>query len=106
MLTVDSLRARVQRFHQLCMGLAKETLKAKDIQLLHLMERGAYKQAIHDAIERLETARIVLATAIQRIEEGAAKSQSAEAEASTLCGVDCVHDRRGPVGEGRAGEAV
>ena len=75
MLTVDCLCARVRRLHELCRGLGKETLTTKDISLLHFMERYAYKRALHDAIEGLEGARIVLATAMQRIEEGAAKTE-------------------------------
>ena len=73
MLTVDSLRARVRRLNELCIGLAKETLKPKalDGDILHFVERNAYTQAIHDAIDGLERGRIVLATAIQRIEDGA-----------------------------------
>jgi hypothetical protein len=72
MLTVDSLRARVLRLNELCGGLARETLKPKAGDVLDFVESDAYKQAIHDAIERLETARIVLVTAIQRIQDGAA----------------------------------
>ena len=81
MLTVDSLRARVRRFHDLYCGLARETAipHVEDNDPLLFTERRAYKAAVHNAIAGIEDARIVLATAIQRIEEGAAKSRSAEA---------------------------
>jgi hypothetical protein len=48
----------------------------EDNDPLFFVERRAYKAAVHRAIAGLEDARIVLATAIQRIEEGAAQSQS------------------------------
>jgi hypothetical protein len=72
MLTVDSLRAGVRRFHDLYRELAPETAipHADDNDPLHFMERRAYKTAMHLAIGSLEDARVVLATAIQRIEEG------------------------------------
>jgi len=78
MLTVDSLRACVRRFHDLYRELARETAipHAEDNDPLMFMERRAYKAAIHRAIGGLEDARVVLATAIQRIEEGAAKNPS------------------------------
>jgi hypothetical protein len=79
MLTVDSLRARVRRFHDLYRGLARETAipHAEDNDQLLFTERRAYKAAVHRAIAGLEDARVALATAIQRIEEEAAKSRSA-----------------------------
>jgi hypothetical protein len=78
MLTVDSLRARVRRFHDLYRGLARETAipHVEDNDPLLFMERRAYKASVHRAIAGLEDARIVLATAIQRIEEGTVKSPS------------------------------
>jgi hypothetical protein len=81
MLTVDGLRARVGRFHDLYRGLARETAipLVEDNDPLLFMERRAYQAAVHRAIAGLEDARFTLATAIQRIEEGAAKSRGAEA---------------------------
>ena len=62
MITVESLRVRVRRLNELCIGLAKETVKpnAVDGDILHFVERDDYKQAIHDAVEGLERARVAL----------------------------------------------
>jgi hypothetical protein len=81
MITVDSLHTRVRRFHDLYRELAPETAipHAEDNDPLHFVEQRAYKDAVHRAIAGLEDARISLAMAVQRIEEGAAKSQSAGA---------------------------
>jgi hypothetical protein len=67
----------VRRFHDLYCGLARETAipHAEDNDPLHFLERRAYKAAVHRAIAGLEDARVALATAIQRIEEGAAKTE-------------------------------
>ena len=82
MLTVDSLRARVRRFNDLCRGLGRESA-AWDAgggnDPLHYVEREAYKLALHNAMYSLEEARVALATAIRRIEDEAAKSQGAGA---------------------------
>ena len=77
MITVDSLRARVRRLHELYCELAKETHipKVEEADPLLFLERRAYKQAMHLAIGGLEDARVALETAIQRIEEGAVKTQ-------------------------------
>ena len=82
MITVDSLRARVRRFHDLYRGLAREAAgwtAARGNDPLHFVEREAYKVALHKAIVGLEEARVALETAIQRIDEGAAKSRGAGA---------------------------
>jgi hypothetical protein len=70
MLTIDGLRGRVHRLNELCRGLAKETHvpKAEENDLLLLLERNAYRMAMHTAVEALENAGIVLATALQRME--------------------------------------
>ena len=90
MITVDSLRACVRRFHDLYCELATETHipKAEDNAPLHFVERRAYKAAVHKAITSLEDARVALATAIQRIEEGAAKSPSGRLRRRKMPGSD------------------
>ena len=82
MITVESLRARVRRFHDLYRGLARESAAweaAAGYDPLHFVEREAYKAALHKAIYSLEEARVALETAIQRIEGGTAKSRNAGA---------------------------
>lgn len=75
MLTIESLRARVRRLNDLCRGLRKEVnrLETEKNDPLDYMERQAYRLAIHNGIEALEQARIVLAKAVQRLEESAAR---------------------------------
>jgi hypothetical protein len=75
MLTFDALRARVRRLHELYCELAKETHipKAEEADPLLFLERQAYRQAMHLAIGGIEDARVVLAAAIPRIDEDAAR---------------------------------
>jgi hypothetical protein len=69
MMTIDNLRAHVQRFHELCHGLARETLPPNPLDNDPIyLERRAYQKALRDAIDGLEGARVALATAIQRLE--------------------------------------
>jgi hypothetical protein len=69
-LTLPDVITRIQRLDELTRGLAKEMLLWKDGTgpLLYL-ERMAYLRAIQDALAGIETARIVLARARQRIED-------------------------------------
>jgi hypothetical protein len=75
MVTIDSIRARVRRFHDLYRELAPETAipHTEDNDPLHFVERRAYKAAVHRAIAGLEDARVALATALQRIEKDAGR---------------------------------
>ena len=68
MITVADLEARVRRLDELTRGLAKEVVlwKECDDPLLYL-ERRAYLDAIQDALAGVESARVVLARARQRI---------------------------------------
>jgi hypothetical protein len=70
-MTLADLVARVQRLDELTRGLAKEVVLWKECNdpLLYL-ERKAYLEAIQDALAGVDTARIVLARARQRIEDG------------------------------------
>jgi hypothetical protein len=68
-ISVVDIAARVRRLDQLTRGLAKEVVlwREHDDPLLYL-ERKAYLTAIQDALAGVETARVVLAKARQRIE--------------------------------------
>jgi hypothetical protein len=63
------LKARVRRLDELTRGLAREVSiwKEADDPLLYL-ERRAYLKAIQDALAGVESARVVLARARQRLE--------------------------------------
>jgi hypothetical protein len=63
------LKARVRRLDELTRGLAREVAiwKEADDPLLYL-ERRAYLKAIQDALAGVESARVVLARARQRLE--------------------------------------
>jgi hypothetical protein len=69
-MTLDGLRARVRRLDALARGLAKEVLlwKPCDDPLL-FVERKAYLAAVRDALAGAETARVILAKAVQRFEQ-------------------------------------
>ncbi len=70
MLHLHDLKARMERLDAVMRGLAKEVLlvqKADDPLLYR--ERKGYLEAIQDAIAGLETARVMLAQGVQRIEE-------------------------------------
>jgi hypothetical protein len=68
-LTLSDMIARIQRLDELTRGLAKEVLLWREANdpLLYL-ERRAYLNAIQDALAGVESARVVLARARQRIE--------------------------------------
>jgi hypothetical protein len=68
-LTLPDVITRIQRLDELTRGLAKEVLLWKDgTDLLLYLERKAYLRAIQEALAGIETARVVLARARQRIE--------------------------------------
>jgi len=71
MLTLADVSARIRRLDELTRGLAKEVLLWRDASnpLLYL-EHKAYLNAIQDALAGMESARVVLAQARQRIEDG------------------------------------
>jgi hypothetical protein len=90
LITVADLEARVRRLDELTRGLAKEVVlwKECDDPLLYL-ERRAYLDAIQDALAGVESARVVLARARQRIAlssagqgEGAPRSAPAGPQAT------------------------
>jgi hypothetical protein len=64
------LRARMERLDALSMGLMKELLVIREGNdpLLYL-ERQAYVAGLHDAIYGLESARVMLARGVYRIED-------------------------------------
>ena len=69
MIELADLKARVRRLDELTRGLAREVAiwKQADDPLLYL-ERRAYLKAIQDALAGVESARVVLARARQRLE--------------------------------------
>jgi hypothetical protein len=69
-MNLADLTARVQRLDQLMRGLAKEVAlwKEGNDPLLYV-ERRAYLTAIQDALAGVESARVVLARAQQRLEK-------------------------------------
>jgi hypothetical protein len=68
-MNLSDLRARVGRLDELARGLAKEVSlwKNSNDPLLYL-ERKAYLGAIQDALAGVESARVILAKARQRLE--------------------------------------
>jgi hypothetical protein len=68
-LTLSDLISRIGRLDELTRGFAREVLLWKEATdpLLYL-ERRAYLKAIQDALAGIETARVVLARARQRID--------------------------------------
>jgi hypothetical protein len=68
-ISVADVAARVKRLDQLTRGLAKEVViwDQHDDPLL-FVERRAYLKAIRDALAGVESARVILAKARQRIE--------------------------------------
>jgi len=69
LMNLADLAARVRRLNELGRGLAKEATlwKACDDPLLYL-ERKAYLNAVQDALAGVESARVVLVKACQRLE--------------------------------------
>jgi hypothetical protein len=72
MFQASDLRARIRRLDELTRGLMKEVVHVEDAQdpLLYL-ERRAYLAALREAVGGLETARVTLARALQRLQEEA-----------------------------------
>ena len=70
---VSGIRARHASLDQLSRGLAKEVVVIRDGEdpLLYL-ERKAYLNALQDALSAVESARVVLAGALHRLEGRAA----------------------------------
>jgi hypothetical protein len=70
---VAGIRAKHARLDQLSRGLAKETVVIKDAEdpLLYV-ERRDYLTALEDALAGVESARVVLAKALHRLEGRAA----------------------------------
>ena len=70
MFKASDLRARIRRLDELTRGLMKEIVTVEDAQdpLLYL-ERQAYLAALREAVSGLETARVTLARALQRLQE-------------------------------------
>jgi hypothetical protein len=69
MMDVQGLWARHARMEQLSRGLAKEVVVIKDAEdpLLYL-ERKAYLNALQDTLAGVESARVVLARALHRLD--------------------------------------
>jgi hypothetical protein len=65
------IKARVQRLDQLCLGLAREIsiVDKADDPMLYL-ERRAYPNALLATVRGVETARVALVKAKQRIDRG------------------------------------
>jgi hypothetical protein len=72
MVSEAGVAARVERLHELSIGLAREVVVIRQGQdpLLYL-ERKAYLAAIGDAIAGVEGARVVLARVRQRLADAA-----------------------------------
>lgn len=68
-MTVVDLRARVRRLDELTRGFAREVALWREYNdpLLYL-ERRAYLEAVQTALAGVETARVTLARALQRLE--------------------------------------
>jgi hypothetical protein len=68
-MNLTDMAARVRRLDELARGLAKEVTlwKACNDPLLYL-ERKGYLNAIQDALAGVESARVILAKARQRLE--------------------------------------
>jgi len=68
-MNLAALLARVRRLDQLSRGLAKEVgLWRKGNDPLLYLERKAYLEGIQDALAGIESARVTLAKACQRIQ--------------------------------------
>jgi hypothetical protein len=71
MITTMGIEARHERLAELARGLAKELviIKEGNDPLLYL-ERREYVSAMGDALAGVETARVALAKALHRIQDG------------------------------------
>ena len=81
MFGVKDIEARVRRLDELAKGLAREVVlwRAGNDPLLYL-ERRAYVNALQDALEASEKARIVLSQALDRVTALPAVTPEAKAE--------------------------
>lgn len=77
MIGVSGMQERLQRLEQLTRGLSREVSlwKEGNDPLLYL-ERRAYLTAVQDALAGVETARVVLAQALQRIGGDAVRARA------------------------------
>jgi hypothetical protein len=66
--TPAALSARVNRLNQLALGVAREVQLVGQDDLLLYVERREYLSALHRMCAGLESARVVLAKARQRID--------------------------------------
>ncbi|OAI51271.1 hypothetical protein AYO44_05060 [Planctomycetaceae bacterium SCGC AG-212-F19] len=72
-MTITDLHARFRRLDQLGRGLAKEvTIIRPGNDPMLRAERQGYLAAIQDALAGVESARVTLAKAIQRLDPGGA----------------------------------
>jgi hypothetical protein len=70
-MTFTGLSARVRRLEELSIGLAKEVVHVREANdSLLCLERKAHLKALQDALAGVESARVTLALARQRLEEG------------------------------------
>lgn len=78
-ITAAEVTARVKRLDELSRGLSKEVAiwREGNDPLLYL-ERKAYLNAIQDALAGVESARVVLARAMQRINASSRRTQNDE----------------------------
>lgn len=69
-MNIIDLKGRVRRLEELARGLAREVVlwKEGDDPLLYL-ERKAYLNGIMDALDGIESARVVLVRTMQRLRE-------------------------------------
>jgi hypothetical protein len=76
---ITDIDGRLRRLEQLTRGLAKEVVVWREGSdpLLYL-ERKAYLNAIQDALAGLEAARVVLARASHRLQQGNAEVSSTD----------------------------
>jgi hypothetical protein len=71
-MNLADLAVRIKRLEQLCMNLSREELRVSKGELrLYFDERREYLVAIREAIAGVESARIVLVRAKDRMEGGA-----------------------------------
>jgi hypothetical protein len=66
-----ALRARIRRLDELALGVAREVQLERQTDIFLWRERLEYRYALMQMWRGLESARIALARALQRIEGGA-----------------------------------
>ena len=82
MFAVTDVEARMRRLEELARGFAREVTLWKDGNdpLLYL-ERRSYLNAVQDALAGVETARVVLARVVQRIQASTKRAATEDADA-------------------------